>query len=78
MAILFLLFVGIPVAEIALFIWVGDRIGLPATLITIVLTAVVGSVLVSRQGTGAMQQVQQAFQQTRFPGRELAHGVIAR
>lgn len=76
MGILFLLFVAIPVAEIALFIWVGDRIGLVATLAAIVITALVGSALVSRQGAGAMRQVQEAFFQARFPAKELAHGLM--
>ena len=49
MGILFLLFVGIPIAEIALFIYVGGRIGLLATLAAIVVTALVGSTLVARQ-----------------------------
>ena len=76
MRILFLLFVGIPIAEIALFIWLGDRIGLLATLVAIVLTALIGSALVSRQGAGAMRQVQEAFFQARFPAKELAHGAM--
>ena len=76
MGILFLLFVGIPIAEIALFIYVGGRIGLLATLVAIVLTAAVGSTLVARQGAAAMADVQSAFFSARFPGRELAHGAM--
>lgn len=76
MGFLFLLFVGVPVAEIALFIYVGGRIGLLATLVVIVLTAVVGSALVARQGAGAIAQVQSAFFEARFPGKELAHGAM--
>ncbi len=71
-----MLFVGIPIAEIALFIWVGGRIGLLATLVVIVLTAVVGSVLVARQGAHAISQVQTAFFEARFPSKELAHGAM--
>lgn len=73
---LFLIFVGVPIAEIALFIYVGGRIGLPATLVAIVLTAVIGAALVARQGAGAIAQVQTAFFEARFPGRELAHGAM--
>jgi len=73
---LFLLFVGIPIAEIALFIFVGERIGLLATLVLIVFTAVIGSALVARQGAGAIAQVQTAFFEARFPGKELAHGAM--
>lgn len=76
MGLLLLLFVGIPIAEIALFIVVGERIGLLATLVVIVLTAFAGSALVARQGAGAIAQVRQAFFEARFPGRELAHGAM--
>ena len=76
MGFLLLAFIAIPVAEIALFIYVGERIGLLATLVVIVLTAVVGSALVARQGAGALQQVQSAFFEARFPGKELAHGAM--
>jgi len=71
-----MLFVGIPIAEIALFIYVGGRIGLLATLVVIVMTAVVGSALVARQGAEAIAQVQTAFFQARFPTKELAHGAM--
>ena len=71
-----MLFVGIPIAEIALFIYVGGRIGLLSTLVVIVLTAVVGSALVARQGAEAIAQVQTAFFQARFPSKELAHGAM--
>ena len=76
MGFLLLAFIGIPIAEIALFIYVGERIGLPATLVVIVLTAVIGSSLVARQGAGALAQVQAAFVEARFPGKELAHGAM--
>lgn len=76
MGFLLLAFIGIPIAEIALFIYVGERIGLLATLVVIVLTAVIGSILVARQGAGAIAQVQTAFFEARFPGKELAHGAM--
>lgn len=76
MGLLLLAFIGVPIAEIALFIYVGERIGLLATLAIVVLTAVVGSALVARQGAGALNQVQTAFFQARFPGKELAHGAM--
>ncbi len=76
MGILLVAFIGIPIAEIALFIYIGERIGLLATLVVIVLTAVIGSALVARQGADAISQVQAAFFEARFPGKELAHGAM--
>jgi UPF0716 protein FxsA len=72
--ILLALFVVVPILEIALFVVVGDRIGLPATLALVVVTAVVGASLVNRQGRGTMAAVHQETLAGRFPARELAHG----
>jgi UPF0716 protein FxsA len=43
--VLFLLFVGIPAAEIALFIVVGGEIGVWSTIALVILTAIAGSAL---------------------------------
>ena len=56
--ILFLVLFGVPVAEIALFIQVGDAVGLWATLGFIVLTAALGAVLVRAQGLRVLAQIQ--------------------
>ena len=40
---LFLIFIGVPILEIALFIQVGGAIGLWATLAIVVLTALAGT-----------------------------------
>ncbi|MDJ0684160.1 MAG: FxsA family protein [Alphaproteobacteria bacterium] len=56
--ILFLILFGVPVAEIALFIQIGDAIGLWATLGFIVLTAAVGALLVRAQGLRVLAQIQ--------------------
>ena len=72
--ILFLLFVGIPVAEIALFIQIGDVIGLWPTLGTIVLTALVGTALVRAQGIAVLGRIQAETQQGHLPVGELISG----
>ncbi len=73
---LFVLFVTVPIAEIALFIVIGERIGLAATVVIVVLTALVGSSLVSRQGRGQWTRIQQTIASGAFPGPELAHGAM--
>lgn len=75
-ALLFVMFAVVPVAEIALLVFVGQRIGLAATLLIVVLTAVVGSAVVARQGKGQVRQVREAIDAGGFPGRELAHGAL--
>ncbi len=72
--IIFLLLFGIPVAEIALFIQVGDLIGLWPTLGCILLTAVAGTFLVRAQGIAILGRIQAETQQGRLPVGELVSG----
>ncbi|MFQ5554281.1 MAG: FxsA family protein [Acidimicrobiia bacterium] len=74
--LLFLVFVVTPVVEIALFVTVGSRIGLGATIAVVLVTAFIGAALVSRQGRGQMSRVQEAAAAGTFPGKELAHGAM--
>ena len=72
--IIFLLLFGVPIAEIALFIQVGDLIGLWPTLGTIVLTALAGTALVRAQGIGILTRIQAETQAGRLPVGELISG----
>ncbi len=74
--LLFLAFVVTPLTEIAIFIVVGNRIGAGATIAVVVVTAVIGAALVSRQGRGEMERVRAALVQGSFPGAQLAHGAM--
>ena len=73
---LFLLFLAVPLIEIALFIQVGGLIGLWPTLGIVVLTAIAGTWLVRSQGFAALGQLQQSFSELRDPTEPLAHGAM--
>jgi UPF0716 protein FxsA len=73
---LFLLFVTIPIVEIALFIQVGGWLGLWPTLAIVVLTAVLGTFLVRAQGLMAMSQIRSNLQEFQDPTESLAHGAM--
>jgi len=75
MPVLLLLFIAVPIAEIALFIEIGDVIGLWPTLATIVVTALVGATLVRQQGLAALNRAQAALAEDRFPVEEVVTGV---
>ena len=75
-SILFLLFIVVPPIEIGLFIAVGGRIGLWPTMGIVLLTAVIGANLVSRQGRGELVRLQAEFAAGRFPAKSLAHGAM--
>ncbi|MDH3471020.1 MAG: FxsA family protein [Acidimicrobiia bacterium] len=76
MGLFFLAFLVIPVAEIALFITIGQRIGVAYTLSLIVITAIIGAYLVARQGRGVWARAQGQLAAGSFPGPELAHGAM--
>ena len=73
---LLLLFIGVPLLEIALFIQVGGFIGLWPTLLIVVLTAMAGTYLVRKQGLAQIAEVQRTFEQLNDPTRPLAHGAM--
>jgi len=73
---LFVLFLVTPIVEIALFLTVGERIGIPATLVIVVITALVGASLVSRQGRAEFEALQSSIVRGAVPAKELAHGAM--
>jgi UPF0716 protein FxsA len=76
MPILILLaFLCIPIAEIAVFIKAGQIIGLGWTLVVVVLTAVIGTALLRRQGLKVLSQTQQKLDRGELPVGELFDGI---
>ena len=74
--ILFVAFLVIPVLEIAVFIQIGDAIGLLPTLAGCVVTALIGALLVRIQGFGVLQSAQKALARRELPVDQLAHAVM--
>ena len=73
---LFLLFLLVPLIEIALFIQVGGVIGLVATLAIVILTALLGATLVRSQGLAILHQLCSRIDELRDPTEPLAHGAM--
>jgi len=73
---LFAVFFLVPVAEVVLFIVAGSRIGVPATIGLVVLTAVVGAAVVARQGRQVLADARADLASGVVPARPLAHGVM--
>lgn len=73
---LFLAFLIIPLLEIALFISVGDIIGLWPTLAVVILTAIIGTVLVRNQGLAALTHMRNTLERLDDPTEPLAHGAM--
>ncbi|WP_448205215.1 FxsA family protein [Azospirillum sp. sgz302134] len=64
---LLLLFLLLPVAEIATFVEVGDWIGAGPTVGLVILSAVLGSLLIRWQGLSVLRRAQEAAQRGEFP-----------
>ncbi|TNE93282.1 MAG: FxsA family protein, partial [Rhodobacteraceae bacterium] len=73
---IFLAFVAVPLIEIGLFIQVGGLIGLWPTLGIVLLTAIVGTSLVRREGARALDDLRSSLNELRDPSRPLAHGAM--
>ncbi|MGB0749922.1 MAG: FxsA family protein [Magnetospiraceae bacterium] len=73
--ILLALFIGIPILEIAVFVQVGDRIGLWPTLGTVILTAVVGTALLRHQGFTVLNRARATLDRGEMPLVEVFDGL---
>lgn len=73
---LFLLFLIVPLIEIALFIQIGGFIGLGWTLLIVILTAVIGTILVRSQGLAVLNRLRMSMEELRDPTEPLAHGAM--
>lgn len=66
---------ALPVLDIASLIAVGGRIGLWPTVAAILVSGLLGSVLMRRQGFALVQQARAALRAGRFPAREAFDGL---
>jgi len=73
---LLVLFIAVPLIEIALFIEVGGWLTLWPTLAIVVATAVAGSVLVRAQGRHVLADLRRSLDEMRDPTAPLAHGAL--
>lgn len=76
MAFLVILFIVVPIAELYVIIQVGQLIGVWPTLALLLADAILGSLLLRHQGRGAWRRFNQALAARRFPGKEVADGVL--
>jgi UPF0716 protein FxsA len=73
--IFFLIFVIIPLTEIALFAWLGGEIGVMPTLLLCLLTAIIGAILIKVEGINTLFTAQKKMDKGAFPAKELFDGL---
>ena len=71
-----LLFLGLPLAEIAGFVIVGEWLGLWPTLMLVILSGVAGTVLLRVQGLSVLRQINQDGREGRVPGEAIVSGAM--
>jgi len=73
---LLLLFLIIPVVELALLIKIGTVIGTLNTILLVIFTAFIGAYLVKTEGLNVMERFQSNLGQGIFPAEEIFDGAI--
>lgn len=73
---LLLLFILVPIAELALLIEIGTHLGLPTTLALIVFTGALGAYLARRQGLGVLAKIRSEMDGGRLPTGQLVDGAL--
>ncbi len=72
---IFLALIGAPLIEIAVFLQVGDVVGLWWTLALIVATAVIGTAMLRVQGLATLARARDTLERGGMPVREVMDGV---
>jgi UPF0716 protein FxsA len=66
----------VPITEIAVFVVVGQWIGVMPTIALVILTAITGASLLRHQGLGLAMKIRGEMEAGRVPGRDLANGAM--
>src|SRR5215211_1006812 len=76
LAPLVILFILVPIAELAVIIQVGQEIGVLPTVAILVADSILGSLLMRSQGRASWRRFNVALQSGRPPAREVLDGVL--
>ena len=74
--LLVLIFIVVPIIELAVIIQVGQALGVLNTIALLLLVSFVGAWLVKREGLGVWRRFHRQVESGTVPARELADGVM--
>lgn len=74
--ILFLVFLIVPLIEIAFFVLIGNAIGLWPTLAGVLITAVIGSLVLRHQGMAVLTELRLQMARGQVPAKALADAAL--
>ncbi len=75
-AVLAILFLVVPIVELAVIVKVAGVFGLGSTLLLLIAVSVVGAWLVKREGIGVIRRVRATLDQGELPHREVLDGAL--
>ena len=73
---LILLFIGVPIVELAILIKIGQLLGVGYTLGLVILTGILGAYLARWQGFVTLRKIQEEANKGRMPADRLFDGVL--
>jgi UPF0716 protein FxsA len=76
LGLLLVLFIVVPIAELAIIIQVGEAIGVLPTIALLILDSILGSMLMRSQGRRAWLRFNEALRAGRAPAREVLDGAL--
>ena len=71
----FLIFIGIPLIEVILFITIGKHIGLLNTISLIIITGIIGAILVKKQGITILNKALEEIKSNKIPIFSIFEGI---
>lgn len=69
-------FLVVPIVELAVIIQVGQRVGVPITLLALIGMSILGATLVKREGVRAWRRFREALNAGRLPATEVVDGAL--
>ena len=73
---LLLIFIGVPLIELYLFLLIGGKIGIIPTVATVIITGFLGAWLTKQQGIKTLARYQQTLSEGRLPHTEVIEGIM--
>ncbi len=71
-----ILFIAMPIVEIALLLRVGEAFGWAPTLLIVIATAVIGSAMLRQQGLATINKARQRLDSGEVPAQQLLEGML--
>jgi UPF0716 protein FxsA len=75
-AVLFVLLLVVPIAELYVIVQVADQIGIALTLVTLIAVSVAGTWLLKREGTATYFRAREVLAAGGIPSKELTDGFL--